>query len=123
MATGLRKLMRMGLAVSRGEVELVSLVDSVPPDPLGFIAFLLLQQKDKGRTAFGWKTARPLLLFAGSRSALGSLPSVALPSAGAKDGFPVCVSFRVYREGNGKRQFELVTPGVTDDFALSGKFG
>ena len=67
--------------------------------------------------------AGPLLLFAGSRSALGSLPSVALSSAGAKGGFPVSVALGVYRVGNGKRQFELVASGVPDDFALSGKFG
>jgi hypothetical protein len=62
MAMGLRKLMEMGLEVSRGQVELVSLVDLFPPDPLGFFAFLLLQQKDKGRGVLRTKTARLKLL-------------------------------------------------------------
>ena len=37
--------------------------------------------------------------------------------------FPVSVSFRVYRAGNGKREFELVASGITNDFAGSGEFG
>ena len=74
----------------------------------GFIAFLLLQQM-----GWGWHVpqieGRPaLLLFAGSRPVLGSLPSVALSSAGAKGVFPVSVPLGVYRAGNGKRQFEMI---------------
>ena len=56
------------------------------------------------------------------QSALGSLPSVALSSAGAKGEFPVSVSFRVYREGNGQWEFELVAAGIMNDFAAGGEF-
>ena len=46
------------------------------------------------------------------QSALGSLPSVALSSAGAKGVFPVSVSLGGYRVGKGKRQLELIASGV-----------
>ena len=36
--------------------------------------------------------------------------------------FPVSVSLGVYRAGNGKRQFELITSGVPHDFSLGGQF-
>ena len=68
----------------------------------------------------GRKTSPGLLRFARLQSALGSLPSVALSSAGAKGVFPVSVPLGVYRAGNGKRQFELIAPGVPHDFALVG---
>ncbi len=58
----------------------------------------------------------------GSRSALGLRPRRALSSAGAKGVFPVSVSLGVYRAGNGKRQFELITSGVPHDFSLGGQF-
>ena len=92
------------------------------PRPPGIYRFGLLQQKGGGRTTC-FKGRPALLLCAGSRSALGSHPCVALSSAGAKGAFPVSVSFRVYRGGNGQRQFKLVTPGITNDLALGGEFG
>src|ERR1700690_2516164 len=64
-----------------------------------------------------------------------SSPSSSYPSAGCSSaepasvsldkigGFPVSVSFGVYRVGNGQREFELVAAGVTDDFTLGGEFG
>ena len=64
-----------------------------------------------------------------------SSPSSSYPSAGCSSaapasvsldkigGFPVSVSFGVYRVGNGQREFELVAAGVPDDFALGGQFG
>ena len=63
-----------------------------------------------------------------------SSPSSSYPSAGCSSAepasvsldkigaFPVSVSFRVYRAGNGQREFELVASGVTDDFATGGEF-
>ena len=67
------------------------------------------------------------------QSALGLRPRRALSSAEAKElrllvqigsgPFPVSVSFRVYRAGNGKREFELVASGIANDFAGSGYFG
>jgi hypothetical protein len=86
----------------------------------GFIAFLLLQQMGWGQHGPQIEGRPALLLFAGSRPVLGSLPSVALSSAGAKRVFPVSVPLEVYRAGNGKRQFELVASGVPHDFAIVG---
>jgi len=54
-------------------------------------------------------------------AALGSLSSVALSYTGAKGVFPVSVTLGVYRAGNGKRQFELMVPGVPHDFFHSGQ--
>ena len=63
-----------------------------------------------------------------------SSPSSSYPSAGCSSAepasvsldkiraFPVSVSLRVYRAGNGQREFELVASGVTDDFATGGEF-
>src|SRR5208283_5337150 len=57
-----------------------------------------------------------------------SSPSSSYPSAGCSSAgpasvsldkiraFPVSVSLRVYRAGNGKRQFELIASGVPNDF-------
>jgi hypothetical protein len=45
--------------------------------------------------------------------------SVSLDKIGA---FPVSVSFRVYRAGNGQRQFELVAASVMNDLAAVGEF-
>ena len=64
-----------------------------------------------------------------------SSPSSSYPSAGCSSAepasvsldkigaFPVSVSFRVYGEGNGQRQFELVAAGIPDDFASGGQCG
>src|SRR3974390_65890 len=64
-----------------------------------------------------------------------SSPSSSYPSAGCSSaepasvsldkigGFPVSVSFRVYRVGNGQRELELVASGIADDFAVGGEFG
>ena len=69
----------------------------------GFIAFLLLQQM-----GWGWHVpqieGRPaLLLFAGSRPALGSLPNVAYPPLEQRECFPFPFSWgSIEREtGNG----------------------
>ena|ERR1700679_1004465 len=88
----------------------------------GFIAFLLLQQMGWGRHGLQIEGRPALLLFAGSRPALGLRPRRALSSAGAKGVFPVSVTLGVYRAGNGKRQFELIAPGVPHDFSLGGQF-
>ena len=120
MATDLRTLMEIGLEVSLGGVEPDSLVDSVPQTPWDLSLFNLLRQ---GVIRAGrYQPARPCRLQ-GSRSALRSHPCVALSSAGAKDVFPVSVSIRVHRAGNGKRQFELIASGVTNDFPLGGELG
>ena len=49
------------------------------------------------------QTPTGLLRSQGSRSELGSLPSVA--SAGAKGVFPISVTLGVYREGTGNGSF------------------
>ena len=85
-----------------------------PPDPLGFIALSLPPQELAGRVV----RPRPASCGSqGSRTALGSLPSVALSSAGAKVLFPVSVTLGGYRVGNGKRHLELIASGVTCDFS------
>src|ERR1022692_521341 len=98
----------------------VALGDLSPQTPWDLSLFNLLGQgvNRAGR----YQPARPCRLQ-GSRSALRSHPCVALSSAGAKDVFPVSVSSRVHRAGNGKRQFELIASGVTNDFTLGGEFG
>ena len=99
-----------------------------PPGPLGFSALCLLRQRLAGRSC----ERPPELPFARLRSALGSLPSVALSSAGAKRDdfqlafwsvFPVSVSRRVYRAGKGNGRcfrggFELVALGGMGEASL-----
>ena len=69
MAMGLGKLMEMGLEVSRGEVELVSLVDSVPQAPPDLSLFYCSSRRI-GPDSLRKEDRPTLLLFAGSRSAL-----------------------------------------------------
>ena len=64
-----------------------------------------------------------------------SSPSSSYPSAGCSSAepasvsldkiepFPVSVSFRVYRVGNGQWEFELVAAGVANHFTQRGEFG
>ena len=64
-----------------------------------------------------------------------SSPSSSYPSAGCSSAepasvspdkigaFPVSVSCRVYRAGNGQRKFKLVAAGILEDLALCGQFG
>ncbi len=94
-----------------------------PPDPLGFIALMLLQQKGSEERA-GRPRSRPPgpSAVCSLQTALRSLPSVALPSAGEKGAFPVSVSLGVYRLGNGQRELELITLGQANDGALVGEF-
>ena len=110
-----------------GMVQVEELGDAVPQAPLGFIAFMLLQQK----VGPGDHPGSPgLSAVCSLQTALGLRPRRALSSAEAKElrllvqigsgPFPVSVSFRVYRAGNGKREFELVASGIANDFAGSG---
>ena len=71
----------------------------------------------------------PDLPFAGLQPALGSLPSVALSSAGANGGlvrsrglFPVSVSLGGYRQGNGNGWIELIASAIPGDHTGVGKF-
>ncbi len=64
-----------------------------------------------------------------------SSPSSSYPSAGCSSAepasvsldkisaFPVSVAFRVYRAGNGQRQFKLVAPSIPNHFTPSGELG
>ena len=64
-----------------------------------------------------------------------SSPSSSYPLAGCSSaepasvsldkisGFPVSVSWRVYRAGNGQWEFELVAAGVMNDLAAVAEFG
>jgi len=89
------------------------------PRPPGIYRFGLLQQGKRRKG--GPFPARPPCCSQASRSALGSLPSVALSSAGAKGVFPVSVSLGGHRAGNRKRQFELIAFRVMADFTAVDK--
>jgi hypothetical protein len=68
------------------------------------------------------RVVRPRLAFCGLQAptALGSLPSGALSSGGAKGEIPVPVPGGVYRGEHGNGQFELVTCSVADDLTVLG---
>src|SRR5437016_3234259 len=77
--------------------------DAVPQTPWDLPLFPLLPQGSKPGGPHG---PPGLLRFARLQSALGSLPSVALPSVEQKASeflFPVSISLGVCRAGNGKR--------------------
>src|SRR5208283_3417183 len=113
------KAIETGASVSGSKVEVAGAGGPVPQTPWDLSLFHLLQQGEEevGRAVAG----PPACCLQGSRSALGSHPCVALSSAGAKGVFPVSVSLGVYRAGNGKRGFELVASGVTNDFTPGGQ--
>jgi len=112
--------------------------DAVPPSPLGFFAFGLLQQKGVGKG--GPVPARPFCCLQTLQSALRLRPRRAVSSAGVNPEshlrrvFPVSVTVGLYREQGlgkaesveggvqGRRLDQSITSGVVTD-ALAGAKG
>ena len=117
MAAFASKLMeKVVRAAWRGGLKGVALGDAVPQTPWDLSLYACSSKvMNEGRAVSG----PPPCCSQASSSALGSLPSVALSSAGAKGVFPISVPVGVYRVGNGKRQFELIAFGVTNNLPLS----
>lgn len=114
MASFAGYLIKRGVGVLGSALEVRGTGGPAPQTPLGLIALNLPPQELAGRVV----RPRPASCGSqGSRTALGSLPSVALSSAGAKVLFPVSVTLGGYRVGNGKRHLELIASGVTCDFS------
>ena len=106
--------------LSRVELKCRRTGGSVPQTPWNLSLFTCCGKGLIGRTVTG---PPDLAVCMAPDRLIESRPCVALSSAGAKRVFPVTVSVRVYRAGNGKGQFELIAPGVTDDFTIGGEFG
>src|ERR1022692_2732569 len=88
------------------------------PSPPGIFRFETAPaERSKAR-----RVVRPHLAFCGLQApaALGSLPSVALSSGGAKGEIPVPVPVGVYRGEHGNGKFELITSGVADGLTVLG---
>ena len=97
--------MEMGLEVYREEVELDSLVDSVPQTPWDFSLFDCSSSGIRAGQPSEGRPPGPSAVCRLQIGAQGCVPAEPLSSAGAKGVLPISVSFRVYRAGNGKRQF------------------